>query len=439
MKLGKPGWLKELLTTAADKHVRDETSLAATGAAQLKTPHARARAYLRLALRESGLLYGTPSSTDADGSPEERLYCAVLEALCRIALDLAHRLQARDGRRPEQLLMLFAAMSGRLDDAEEIHRRVRGAIDKALWRRIEETLEERAMSIAGDPYYGLVLHNGSLYSDAYFFGRVAIAYFQSGNFSREDAERRLRFAAEQKALLARVLIGLACAERKPSYPARRAILRQVEDLQLPRDVEADLHGFARRAFERPPALKAVLKGVTSREMKRFVLDQALLASLVDGRRSPKEVDFLSALTVTLGFTQVQRQEHELAVAEFYARRRDVVDVFTVSRGAQVMGEELVDKMQSTVEKNFHALLNEVKETGELGTLLARAARGQKLTRDEKRRMREQLLDIARAIPALAIFAAPGGILLLIALAKVLPFNMLPSSFREGDDEPRYDA
>jgi hypothetical protein len=41
-------------------------------------------------------------------------------------------------------------------------------------------------------------------------------------------------------------------------------------------------------------------------------------------------------------------------------------------------------------------------------LLAKAARGQTLTRDERRRMRAQLIDVAKAIPALAIFAAPGG-------------------------------
>ena len=40
--------------------------------------------------------------------------------------------------------------------------------------------------------------------------------------------------------------------------------------------------------------------------------------------------------------------------------------------------------------------------------------------------------VAKAIPALAIFAAPGGMLLLVALAKVLPFNLLPSAFQ---DEP----
>jgi len=34
------------------------------------------------------------------------------------------------------------------------------------------------------------------------------------------------------------------------------------------------------------------------------------------------------------------------------------------------------------------------------------------------------------VPALAIFAAPGGLLLLPLLAKLLPFNVLPSAWDE---------
>lgn len=445
--LGKRGWLKEVLTRAVSSHMRDEISSAAKRSAALPSPIAKARAYLRLALRESGLLYGTPSkSHEPTGAAEERLFVAVLESLCRIGLDVAYRVVAPPGPRVEQLLLLFAAMAGRIDDAEEIHKRIESAFKKKgwplsdkVWRKVEEALEARAMSLAGDPYYGLVLHNGALFSDAHLFGRLAISYFSTVAFPREAAERRVRFAAEQKALLAEVLIGLACAERRPSFPARRAILRQIEDLKLPDEVGEALHAFARKAFERPPSLQRSLQTVRTQELKRFILEQALLASLVDGRRSPKEIDFLAALAAQLGYTPDERKQLELEVAEFYAKHRDVVDVFTVAAGAEVMGEELVDSMQATLEKNFQALLTEVKETGELSVLLARAARGQKLTRDEKRRMREQLLDVARAVPALAIFAAPGGVLLLIALAKVLPFSLLPSSFREAKDEPRYDA
>ena len=67
--------------------------------------------------------------------------------------------------------------------------------------------------------------------------------------------------------------------------------------------------------------------------------------------------------------------------------------------------------------------------GELSVFLGKLAIGQTLTPDERRRMRLELIDLAKAIPALAIFAAPGGLLLLAALAKVLPFSILPSAFQ----------
>ena len=50
-------------------------------------------------------------------------------------------------------------------------------------------------------------------------------------------------------------------------------------------------------------------------------------------------------------------------------------------------------------------------------------------------MKVQLIDLAKAVPALAIFAAPGGMLLLPILAKVLPFNVLPSAW-DAKERPR---
>jgi len=39
------------------------------------------------------------------------------------------------------------------------------------------------------------------------------------------------------------------------------------------------------------------------------------------------------------------------------------------------------------------------------------------------------------VPALAIFAAPGGMLLLPLLAKLLPFSVLPSSWDKDRKRP----
>ncbi len=389
------------------------------------------------------MLYGTPVSPvgpageGARQSPEEVLFLAVLRTFCRLGLDLAVLAEGAPGPRPEQLLLLFAALSHRLDDAEDLHRRIERAwkqwpLPQALWARVEEALEARAPSLGSDPYYGMVLHNGAVYADAYLFGRLAIAYFTQHTFPRQVAERRLGLAAAQKARLVEVLVGLACAERKPAFPSRRAILRQIDDLQLPEELQDSTREFARRAFERPPSVKRLAKGVRSRDLKRFILEQTVLASLVDGRRSPREVEWTHELAYELGFTLAEMKQLELSMADFYRRHRDVVDVFTLAHGAEVMGEEWVHELSTTVRKNSRAVLNEIRKTGELSVLLSRAARGQTLDLEEKRRMKDQLLDVARAVPALALFAAPGGALVLLALSRVLPMKLLPSSF--WDDE-----
>jgi hypothetical protein len=443
MQLGKRGWLRRVLVEAVAAHRPDEASPSFQQARRFKAGRGSARCYLRGILRESGLLYGTPSApatatVDTKG-PEEVLFLAVLRTFCRIGLDIAVLADGAPGPRAEQLLLLLAAMGRQLDDAEDLHRRIERAskqwpLPEKVWTRVELALEQRALSLAADPYYGIVLHNGAVYSDANLFGRLAIAYFSRNTFPREAAERRVRFASQQKALLVKVLVGLVCAERKPSFPTRRAILRQVDDLHLPDDLADATRQFARTAFERPVSMKQVLKGVRSQDMKRFILEQTLLASIVDGRRSAREVEWTQSLGALLGFSKTQITSVDLTMAEFYAQHRTVVDVFTLKSGAEMVGEEWVDTMSTSVQKNYRRLLKEIRKTGELSVLLGRAARGQKLSSDEKQRMRAQLIDVAKAVPALAIFAAPGGLLLLVALAKVLPFDLLPSAFRDDEHE-----
>ncbi len=76
--------------------------------------------------------------------------------------------------------------------------------------------------------------------------------------------------------------------------------------------------------------------------------------------------------------------------------------------AEEWGAAAVDRVSSAVTYNLSALATEIRETGELGALLTKAAAGQRLTAEEKRKVRAQLVDLAKAVPALAIFAAPGG-------------------------------
>lgn len=89
-------------------------------------------------------------------------------------------------------------------------------------------------------------------------------------------------------------------------------------------------------------------------------------------------------------------------------------------------------ISASLEEAGRALAVEMRETAELGRLLSRAAMGEVLDDEERGKVKEQLLDLAKAVPALAILAAPGGTLLLPILLRILPFDLRPSAFRKEE-------
>jgi len=71
--------------------------------------------------------------------------------------------------------------------------------------------------------------------------------------------------------------------------------------------------------------------------------------------------------------------------------------------------------------------------------LLAAAGHRPLTPEEDATVRAQLIDVCKAIPALALFAVPGGSLLLPLIIRHLPIDLRPSNFadeaRPGDAGP----
>ena len=428
MGFGQSGWFTSLLEQELERHQPLEDARAPG-----TSPRARARTHVRMVLHDSGLLYGTPEHVEhpAGMTREEQLSLAVLRTLVRLALDLADIAGLGPERRVERLTILFAAWSGHLRLAETLQTSLRttGTLPRRSAARLETLLEDRAMSLGADPLYGLLLHNGAAYVDAQLFAHLALAAWLHTRLGLEQAKRRLAVAARQKALLVEVLTALACAERTPTPAARRAILRQVDSLGLPKPVGPLLRARVKEVFRERPDLDVLVRPVRSLPLRRFILQQTLLASLVEGRRSPAELAFLKALARALRISPEGLREVEGEVAEFYASNRSVLDVFAVSDNAASLGDEWVSNMLRSLDENAKALLLEARMMGELGVFLGKLAIGQSLSQDERRRMRLELIDLAKAIPALAIFAAPGGLLLLAALAKVLPFSILPSAFQ----------
>ncbi len=92
----------------------------------------------------------------------------------------------------------------------------------------------------------------------------------------------------------------------------------------------------------------------------------------------------------------------------------------------------VEEIKLLLVRNRTLFLNELKESKELIILLRKSIRTP-LTKEEKIKVKSQLLDICKSIPAFTIFLLPGGSLLLPLLIKLIP-TILPSSFRMKVEE-----
>jgi hypothetical protein len=92
----------------------------------------------------------------------------------------------------------------------------------------------------------------------------------------------------------------------------------------------------------------------------------------------------------------------------------------------------VDEIKLLLQKNKARLLEELDESKELVFLLKKSITTA-LTDEEKAKVKEQILDICKGIPAFAVFMLPGGALLLPLLIKLMP-TILPSSFRKDNSE-----
>ena len=82
-----------------------------------------------------------------------------------------------------------------------------------------------------------------------------------------------------------------------------------------------------------------------------------------------------------------------------------------------------------ISRNSKRLSKELKESKELVKLISKSA-VKDLSKEEQKKMQEQLLDIFKTIPSLAIFMLPGGAILLPLFVKFIP-KLLPSAFDDN--------
>ncbi|MFC4269280.1 LETM1 domain-containing protein [Polaribacter marinivivus] len=93
--------------------------------------------------------------------------------------------------------------------------------------------------------------------------------------------------------------------------------------------------------------------------------------------------------------------------------------------------QTVEEIKELLHRNKLRLYQELSQSKEAMHLIRKSTHA-KLTPEEKEKIKIQLIDICKSIPALAVFLLPGGALLLPLLIKLIP-DILPSAFRDDEN------
>lgn len=425
--LGDGGWFAALVDEAV---VRDRLVPREVGSS-LRARHLEERSLE--ALWASGAVVGSTfegmsspvtGRTDPEAAFVELLRFQLAQV---VALARTHG-PARDAARMRSFAgAALGAFAGEIAAAavlEESSRLDSRALDpkdeKRLFGIVGARLLRRAY-LVGHPPGGLPLHAGLATLDTRMLLRLTLGQLRGRGGLRRRATRHLERLSRAKSLFVELVAGLPDLWPQADE-ARRTVERQVRAAGLSTPDRRQLL----RALDTPRHPARLLRPLPPR-VRGLLLEQAVAATLLHKALRPELKQLLSDTAVAVGLPAglvdgartrgaALIVEHQRAAAALFTNEADESFQSTLT-GAS-------DALRDVVE----AFGREIRETGELGVLLARIAQGETLTREERAKVRAQLIDLAKAVPALAIFAAPGGMLLLPAVLKLLPFDLRPSAF-----------
>ncbi|MGY0392803.1 LETM1-related biofilm-associated protein [Bizionia sp. KMM 8389] len=161
----------------------------------------------------------------------------------------------------------------------------------------------------------------------------------------------------------------------------------------------------------------------------YIIDIACMATWGDSTIDRQEYTFLKQLVSDLKIEITVMDAATIAIANFYETHKHRIALLSSKNVVKTFYDNSSKMVYKLISRNSKRLLKELKESKELMKLL-RQSTVRDLNDEEQKRVNNQLLDIFKSIPSLAIFLLPGGALLLPLVIKFIP-KLLPSAFDDN--------
>ena len=424
MNFRKKGWLKKYTDLRAGQPFF--VSSAATG---LATPDAEKALYQFL--QPTGLFYGLPIQYPLhEANYPQRKYYATSDKARIIFLDcLFGCLMAGQAKEPTptqaQLKQQFALVA----DYFGVPATTAAPANKSWFSlftqpqnpdsQLEKTLKKHLNFGAGLTSFSVYFANSLLFLDIYGCMRYSHQPGQSALEQVKAEQEQLRVTALKLIAAAAHANGIIEKEESQIY------FQFLRSAKLPAAQVAEL----RELYKTGISLAEIAIPETSWLVRRYLLEVAILTIMADNDISSEEEIFLQQLCARLSLTQDDLDQGMAALQTFLLVNEPHLHFFKDKSRFTYASERLKERITKVIALNKDRILQEIEESKEMVALIQKSKRTQ-LSTEEKTKVRQQLFDILKTVPMLAMLLIPGKMLIMPFLLQILPAEIYPSAFRE---------
>ena len=163
--------------------------------------------------------------------------------------------------------------------------------------------------------------------------------------------------------------------------------------------------------------------------RRYLFDIACMTIWTDQKLDPMERTALIKLGNDLNLLTPEMGDAIHEVDRFYSLHHGDISVLGSKNLVKTFYDNSSRMVSKLLSRNSKRLQRELAESKEVMRLIGKST-VQDLSQEEQKKLQEQLLDIFKTIPSLAIFMLPGGAILLPLVVKIIP-KLLPSAFDDN--------
>lgn len=166
--------------------------------------------------------------------------------------------------------------------------------------------------------------------------------------------------------------------------------------------------------------------------KLYAFDCFLLATYMEKDISHAEDQLIRPIGEKLNLTPTDMDDAKKRLHSFITQHEDQIKFYRSSNPIKNFYSNTSERISLLIYRNKNRLIREIKANRELYKLLT-LSMYRELNQQEKTQVNQQLKDILKTIPSLAIFALPGGGVLLPLIVQLIP-KLLPNSFDENRED-----